>query len=264
MRRSYKRSLQYSRRGASGASRWRKSTRAFGVLQARNRGGAFNRILQSARARSSAEVKTVDLTWAAAGTGWNLNTTAMITPINLIQTGSTFTNRVGRRIEMSSLHLTGAITNIANRTTVANDYARIIIVYDRQPNGAVPTIGTIFASYDQTTSATTSVTSGINPDERERFVVLMDQRMVLPPCDQASVGVTPQTIGSIEGNKDVWSVNRFIKLRGLTTHFKADSSPAVIGDIATGSLLAITWGSIGAGGEAYTYHYEARLRYKDT
>nr|WAE42584.1 MAG: capsid protein [Cressdnaviricota sp.] len=259
---AYARKLRRTAR--SNMQRMRKSSRAFTVLQARNRGGSFNRILQSARARHSAEVKTVDLTWAASGTGWNLNSTAQITPINLIQAGSTFTNRVGRRIEMHSLHMTGAVTNIANRSTVANDYARIIIVYDRQPNGAVPSIGTIFASYDQTTTATTSVTSGVNPDERERFVVLMDQRMVLPPVSQASAGVYGQTDGSIEGNKDVWSVNRFIKLRGLTTHFKADSSPAVIGDIATGSLLAITWGSINSGGEAFTYHYEARLRYKDT
>jgi len=258
MRRSFKRSLQYSRRGSMNSSRYRKSVRAFGVLQARNRGGSFNRILSAGRARASAEVKLVDNVNAAAGISLTLNSTAQITPVNLIQSGSGFFNRVGRRIEMQSIHVTGEV-NQTETATLYNDYARILLIYDRQTNGALPSFATILASYDQSGTASTSYLSGLNPDERERFLILMDQRLVLPSCP-GGTGVT----GATDGPAVTFNINRFVKMRNLTTHYKADSSPAVIGDIATGSVYLIGIGRATSGAEGWQANLNVRIRYKDT
>lgn len=185
----------------------------------------------------NAEIKLVD-NFNASGpaVSLTLNTTMQITALNLIQSGSAFYNRVGRRIEMVSLHVSGVVSQTTN-ATVHGDYGRIMIIYDRQPNGALPASGTILASYDQAGTSTTSVFSNVNPDERERFQVLMDQRLALPACQASG----PTTSAS-DGVTPTFNINRFIKLRGLHTHYKGDSSPAVIGDVSTGGLYIIGYG----------------------
>jgi len=216
------------------------------------------RALQSAPRHATAEVKLVDNVNASGGISLSLNSTANIQCINLIQSGSGFFNRVGRRIEMQSLHVTGEVNQTTTATTY-NDYARILVIYDRQTNGALPSYATIMAAYDQSGTASTTYLSGVNPDERERFLVLMDQRLVLPACPGGS-GVT----GATDGPAVTFNINRFLKLRNLTTHYKADSSPSVIGDIATGSLYIIGVGRAASGSEGWQCNLNIRLRYKDT
>lgn len=223
-----------------------------------NRGALAFRNLISAPRRATAEVKLVDNVQAEAGISLSLNSTANIQCINLIQSGSGFYNRVGRRIEMQSIQVTGEVNQTTTATTY-NDYARILVIYDRQTNGALPSYATIMASYDQSGTASTNYLSGVNPDERERFVVLMDQRLVLPACP-GGTGVT----GATDGPAVTFNISRFIKMRNLTTHFKADSSPAVIGDIATGSVYLIGIGRATSGDEGWQANLNVRVRYKDT
>lgn len=256
MRRAYKRTTPYGRRGRSAMYSSRRAARS---LQLRAyRGAQAFRALQSAPRRSTAEVKLVDNINASAGISLTLNSTAQITCINLVQSGSGFFNRVGRRIEMQSIQVTGEV-NQTETGTLYNDYARILVIYDRQTNGALPSYATIMASYDQSGTASTNYLSGVNPDERERFLVLMDQRLVLPSCP-GGTGVT----GATDGPAVTFNINRFIKMRNLTTHFKADSSPAVIGDVATGSVYLIGIGRAASGAEGWQANLNVRIRYKDT
>lgn len=217
-------------------------------------GTRYSRILSSIPPRM-AEVKSVDL----ALTQYLINSTGVVTPLNLIQVGSTFCNRIGRRIEMKSLYMTGFMKQTAFGTTFS-DYARIMVIYDRQTNGATPTVATILANYDQTTAATTNSSSGINPDQRERFVILCDERRTMPPVDALANG----TSGPFDGNKDILDVKRFIKLGGLATHYQADSSPSVVGDISTGGLFLLTIGSFANGAQPFNAQLNFRLRYSDT
>jgi len=204
------------------------------------------------------EIKLVD--GLAATPGPNtlaLNTTGTIQPVNLIASGSGFNNRIGRKIEMQSLHLHGFInqTGVASTST---DYTRICVVYDRQTNGAVPLLSDIFTNYSQSSGTSSSVMSDLNPDERERFVILADFRLVLPAT---TVG---GTTGAADGLQATFNVNRFIKLNGASTIYKGDTSPSVIGDIATGALYIITMGSFAPASEGYKAILSWRLRYKDT
>jgi len=200
-----------------------------------------------------AEVKSVDI----SNSTYNINTTGLVTPINLIQVGSTFCNRIGRRIEMSSLYVTGTL-RLTGNTTATHDYCRILIVYDRQTNGATPAIATILSNYDQTTAQTTNAGSGLNPDQKERFVILADERRVVPPVSATGV------YSSTEGDQDMFSIKRFVKLRGMQTHYQADSSPAVVGDISTGGLFLVTIGLFANNSQPVNLNCNFRLRYKDT
>jgi len=218
------------------------------------------RALQSAPRRATAEVKTVDtIVGNAGGIAFPLNTTNNnLQYCNLIAVGSGFNNRVGRRIEMQSLHLTGFIKQTAN-TTTTNDYVRIAVVYDRQPNGASTVFNNVFLDYDAISGTSTTSLSGLNPDERERYAILADIRLELPASNH-----TNGTTGSTDGAMPSFEINRFIKLRNLLTHYSADSSPPVIGDISTGALFVITQGTFSSGNDGWQAVLKWRLRYKDT
>nr|WAE42718.1 MAG: capsid protein [Cressdnaviricota sp.] len=197
------------------------------------------------------EVKSVDLVSATYG----LNATANITAINLITAGSSFFNRIGRKIEMKSIQIRGSIgiTNVGNTQA---DYGRVMLVYDRQFNGAYPSITDILEDTVQAGTNTTNVQSGMNLNNRDRFQVIWDNRVALPPNDAS--GSSVQNMQPSEFSLDV-----FKKLKNLVTQYKADSSPAVVGDIATGSLLFVTLGGTTAGSEAYKVVVAMRLRYVD-
>lgn len=234
-----------------------RSKRAAALTRLANRGGRANRILQSARPYGSAETKVVDTVNGSGNITLNLNTTPNLDAMNLIQSGSAFYQRVGRRVEMQSLHLYGFLNQTG--TAAQEGFARILVIYDRQTNGALPSYATLMANYDQSGTATSSVYSGLNPDERERFVILADFKITTPYVTAATF-----VPGSTDGPSGTYKIDRFIKLRGLQTHYKADSVPAVIGDVATGSLLLVGVGDKASGSEGWNAVLSWRIRYSDT
>lgn len=230
---------------------YRKSQFRYNVRA--NRGARFARTLQVIPRRINQEVKTVDLAATFA-----LNSTGVVTPINLIRVGSTFCNRIGRRIEMRSIYVTGRMNQTGTQTS-DYDYTRVMLIYDRQTNGATPTISTILANYTQATVSSTNSLCGLNPDQKERFLVLMDERRVLPAAQTTNADI----FGPVDGTYPTFQINRFVKLRGLMTHYQADSSPAVVGDISTGGLFLVTFGQVAAGSEGFDAQLNLRLRYND-
>lgn len=189
-----------------------------------------------------------------------INTTAVITPLNLIRTGSTFCNRIGRKIEMTSIRVSGDV--VQTGTNVPGiDYARIMIVYDRQTNGALPAIADILQTTDQATANTTSALSGMNLNNRDRFVMLRDTRLTLP--DTTFVAGAQTFTGATDPVSKTFNIDMFVKLKDMLTQYRADSAPAVIGDIASGGLYLVTFGSQAAGAEGYSFNVETRLRYND-
>jgi len=208
--------------------------------------------------RGRGELKTVD---GIAGLSTNvivpLNTAnGNVFPTNLIAAGAGENQRIGRRIEMVSLHLKGVISQTANTTTI-QDYARLAVVYDRQPNAALTTSNNIFQDIAPDGASGSRPCSGVNPDQRERFLVLADIKLSLPASLHAS-GAT----GGVDGAATTFNINRFIKLNGLTTHYQGDTG--VIGDVSTGALLIVGMGNLGAGSEGWQFVGTWRIRYADT
>ena len=124
---------------------------------------------------------------------------------------------------MQSLHLTGQIT-CRNVQSLEQDYCRILVVYDRQTNGILPSASAILADYDQQGAVSTGVYSGVNPDYRERFLILADIRLTMPGTSNVSPG-TAVTNG-IDPLTTTFNINRFIRLRNLLRSIKLPTTLA--------------------------------------
>jgi len=220
--------------------------------------GGNTRMLPANLSSRSPEVKSLDVPSAT----YTLNTTAVVTPLNLIQTGSSYFDRIGRRIEMKNVRISGVVRPIRTQNAVGGDYVRICVVYDRQTNGALPSLADVFQTTDQNGANTSTSFSGVNLNNRDRFTILRDLRIV-PPNITITAG-SPSLIGVVDPVEPMTNIDFFIRLKGLTTQYKADSAPAVIGDIATGGLFLITFGFLASGSEGWSTTLESRLRYNDS
>lgn len=230
----------------------------------RQRRQPYGMLLSSSR-RSRAEIKTVDtVAGSPSATPMAFNTTGTVNVVNLIQPGDEFFNRIGRRIEMKSLYLNALIQFTSAPATANMDYARLVVVYDRQPNGVAANWGSVFASFDQTGMSTSTALSNLNPNNAERYAVLADIRLALPEFTTASAGVFPRSQGPTDGTNPSWCIKRFINLKNLKAHYLAANSPSTVGDISSGALLVMSFGSYNAGSEAYQAQVDWRLRYTDT
>lgn len=201
------------------------------------------------------EIKAIDIFQA----NYAFRTIAGTPPnvlLNAVQTGAGFFNRVGSRIEMKSLHIRGLINNVATGT---QDQGRIIVIYDRQPNGAMPVISDILRARDQTGAATTSGTSEINLDNRDRFVIVRDYTVVLPSVTNTAGVLTNGP--AYPGDDEQLDVNIFIRLKGLSTHYLSTTNPATIADIGTGALSC--WFVSMNTNAAWQASLGFRLRYHD-
>lgn len=224
-------------------------------------------VLRARRGSGGTELKSVDVATAT----FPLGTTANFGVTNVPVEGASFYNRIGRRIRMKSLHINGFITisggNAAALTSPS--YARIMVIYDRQANGANPAIADILTSVTAAGATASTVLDGINMNNRDRFSVLMDEKVLLPPI--GINGATPANTSSLvsmdpnanagDARQGQMNVNRFIKLKGLETHYKATAG--AIADISTGALTLVTFGDDANATAAYNFKWTSRLKFFD-
>ncbi|ALE29639.1 coat protein [Lake Sarah-associated circular virus-17] len=211
------------------------------------------------------ELKQVDVVNPSGGATqavFPLNSTPSIIPVNLITTGSSAWNRIGRKVNLHSCQIQGffQVNLTTDHDSNVPSWARIMLVYDRQPNGATPNINDILLS--QVNSATDSNVStpfsATNMNNRDRFEIIRDKRFCLGSIPLANDG--QYAVGGFENS---FSVNMYVRLANRETCFKADSSPGVIGDIATGSLLFITFGNVISAENPFDFAGTVRVRYAD-
>lgn len=223
------------------------------------------------------EIKSVDIPSTVYTLALDVASNTQVKLLNGIQEGAGFYNRIGRKVALRSLYMRGTIRLInTGRGTAApvyiaqssDDFVRIAIVYDRQPsNAALPNYDQIFKDYAQTNVASSSIISGPNLDNRERFVILRDFSTYLPATDQsATSSVAKPNVSVIDNEKNL--IDEFIKLKGMETMFSGSTDPLLVASITTGSLLLVTCGSFAAGGAAgtvpaYEFLAKFRLRYDD-
>lgn len=188
-----------------------------------------------------------------------ISTTALFYGLNLVQEGSSFYNRVGRKIMMRSLHFVGNLVPTGNAATV-NDFLRIMLIYDRQPNGAFPAASDVLLDTSNDGTVTTTSYSNLNMNNAERFQVLRNIKWGIP-VNKGALDMSTYPI--IDFHQERTTVNEFIRLNNLETHFKSSSSPAVVGDISTGGLFLMVFGNTAAASAAYEIAFNARLRYHD-
>lgn len=187
------------------------------------------------------EKKLVD----TASATYACDTTGSVTLINGCAQGTDFTNRIGRKYTNVTVQLEG-IVQPQDTTTNANKY-RIMLVYDAQPNGALPAVT------DVLTAATSN--SFMNLNNRDRFKVLCDVNGVVGPL------TVDTTATQAVGYSDMAQANvRVFKKVNLETI--CDGTGATVADIQSGSIFLLTVGS-GTAGAASNFVGACRVRFID-
>lgn len=215
------------------------------------------------------ETKAVDLpasgatlTTAIASAGSNPTSKSF----TLIQEGAGFWNRIGRKVAMQSLQITGQIAPTTGVSALSEETLRIIIFYDKQPNGVAATWNQVVQAYDNAGTATNLIYDGVNLDNRDRFVILRDRKIVMPQTSAAGIATGPPygasigTVGAKDGSDggSVWK--EFIKLGNMEAQFNGTANPATVAQVATGNLGIVFAGGVGG---QYTIVASARLRFQD-
>lgn len=158
---------------------------------------------------------------------------------------------------MKSLHVNG-ILEYTGTLVNSSDYVRLMIVYDKQTNTAVPGAAQLLSDYATAGGVTTNSYSGLNMTNRERFIVLMDERIYLPP----TVATQSANFGQGDPVSTTFKINRFIKLRDLTTMYNQVNG-GTVADIQTGGLLFMNFGTLGTGANGFAFVGSFRLKYDD-
>ncbi len=185
--------------------------------------------------RSGNETGYVDL---AAATHV-MDTTGDIDLMATVGQGVTVNTRVGKKIIWKSVQCHGVIVNNA---TATDNAVSLLVVYDKRPTDALPTITQILD---------TANALSFNKDENSsRF-------QVLKRIDEELTGSAANQITDFAKRIDF-----FLNLRGLPCEFMAAGTGA-IGDISTGALYLITVGTSAAGTTAAIFNGGFRIRFQD-
>jgi len=172
---------------------------------------------------------------------YGFDTTGSVTLLNGVGTGTDFTNRIGRKVCWKSFLIQGTIT--ANVSPASAGLCRIAIIYDTQPNGALPAIGDIFNA--------AVASSPLNLNNRDRFRVLWDKFFA------------PGTFNNGATLATQWASTGIVrKYRKINLETIYDGITAAIADIQSGSIMLVTLGSV-APGVRYEFRGSVRLRFND-
>jgi len=223
--------------------------------------------------RRAQETKTLDVKFSgayAAGTYTPdtsplqmlpVNTqTNVVQCLNLVQQGAGISQRIGNKISLKSVRIRLGFAATANDIDTPVQ-ARIIVLYDRQPNGAYASSNNILSDSNQDNTIVNGIaTSNLNPNFFDRFVVLKDTFVMLQPKNADSVANTdvngPTTM-------DAFVYDEYIKLRNLESQYNGTANPITIAYVNIGALLILVFGDKAAGSDPWQLKGHSRLRFRD-
>lgn len=135
---------------------------------------------------SKPEMKKKFVSWA----GTSINTTGIATELtSAIAQGTAYDERIGRKIKLHSIDLRGHFTYTPTAITDGDANVRVVLVLDKQTNGALYTAGSLFHD-----TAHTFYTH-FNVENNQRFTILYDKVFRLPIENENTAAGTP---GSVE------------------------------------------------------------------
>jgi len=219
----------------------------------------------SFRFHRSGDKKGVDTSLTLAGPVVNTtNTNGDAFVLNLIQAGNGSWNRIGRKVNLHSVRLTGLARFIysaqATTSNIGGTMLRMVVVWDKQPSGAaIPNFDTIFGNTVQGGTESATILDNLRYDNVGRFRVLRDLRVFAEPKTTPATGGT-QNLVSFDLPFD-----EYIKLNKRTI-YSGESAPMTIADISSGALY-VYFRAFGSTNDAVDWAILAgsiaRLRYTD-
>lgn len=160
--------------------------------------------------------------------------------LNAIPTGVAQSQRVGRQVYLKSLQLN---VSLISQAATNGQQVRVVVLYDRQANGALPDRTWVFENSLPALPYTMKVR---NNDYKDRFVVLRDKLF---------------TVNPLTSQDNIVNYRDYIKIR-YSTQYNAGTT-GIIGDIVTGSLVIMMFSQNALGANNPKGSYVARLNYTD-
>lgn len=207
--------------------------------KARGRGGIGSVSVFQDTTTNKPELKFLDVS-STITQGAAQTTASAVTPLNLVARGIDATQEIGRKVVMKSLYWLweGGLAPTATGFTPA----RLMIVYDKEANGVLPTVAT-GAATDMMNQD--NIVAQMNLNNRDRFIVLVDEIV-------ESVGTAGPQGFMRKGYRKI----------SLPMVFNATQT-ATITAIQTGTIVAFVWG----GGPLVTAGLntllQTRIRFED-
>lgn len=263
----YARSRQTPRRGYAGRSTRGYPSRAGTANRGYQRTGVrrmagppaalYPRVPTNATALKSCDVANTVVVLNSSG-----SSSVLVVP----RLGAAFFNRLGNRTRGVSLQLRGGVQpTFSNAAAHTQGRVRIIVYYDRQPNGANPTPSDILLDTNATGATGTEVESMININNRDRFMILRDRYIILPAIAADGVGAAVEGGVFTDPNCDSkhgFKYEEFIKLKGLESLYNSTNGGGV-GDVSAGAFGLLAISDDASGSEAWTFYYNCRFKFLD-
>lgn len=120
------------------------------------------------------EVKNLDFPLGNAGNTAPITDTGTPICLNIVTNGTGDSQRIGRSVATKSVYYNFVLNFGTGETPNA---IRHMLIWDRQPNGNVPATTDIL----QQTGTSQLLVSPLNLDNKQRFVILADERLTLSP-----------------------------------------------------------------------------------
>jgi hypothetical protein len=187
--------------------------------------------------RSSGELKCCDYPLTMSGTAVlaTTNSNVDLIAVNLIAPGAGSFNRIGRKINLKSLELRMYPLHTYTGETTTEDQTgnvfRLVVVWDKQPNGSTPTWDAIFGRTNQAGTETSNFGDPLKPDNENRFVILKDKQYSHKILGSVLTGGTTNLIENSTVIRQYVSFNT-----NFQTNFSGNTAPCSIADISSGAL----------------------------
>lgn len=190
------------------------------------------------------ELKYKDVT--ATGILSGAGSFALLNPLNV---GTSSTTRIGRNITIKKLHIKFNIVGSAFSFTPTSpaQSVRAIVLFDMQPNGALPAASDILE--DATTGV--QVVSSTALKYGSRFKILMDKRWVVN--NQLSASQAPANYECFD--------EQYLNLNLKCTY--ANTNNGDVTDIETGALLLFLTSDTGTAADQPALQFYNRIRFTD-
>lgn len=179
------------------------------------------------------EVKSCDI--SSANLLFSSGSGAAATLLNDTVVGADYFNRIGRKCQGKSLRLKGFIINpLAGVLT--EDYIRFAIVYDKAANSGLATWADVFSDQSLFAASTSTALSGVNMNNRDRFVILREWSKATPACNAIGAAAPGPAFNTyVQPTSEEFCINMFIPLKGMETSHSGSGN----GTIQTGALLLL-------------------------
>jgi len=180
--------------------------------------------------------------------------------LNNVVEGDDQSTRNGDEISATSIQFRGYFTNDQSLTALLSTapVIRLLVFWDRQPNGAAPTIGSTAAlpGLLDNSVITDFTMAPYNRSVQKRYKVLYDRTFVMPEPGFSSTSSTPFNLPAVRMafNKKI-SLNRVVKY---------DATGNGIADIDTNSLYSVALVDSGTTTDYPTIRCGYRFYFKDS